>query len=121
MQFSVRRMLLAVAVAAATLGMLVLYAKRCGMFDSTDALAWWAVAIVTAFGVGGLVLVLHRRDFGRIVAAIVWVILGWVVGSMLSPDYPPRFAILGGVVGGIGFILVSWLDSPPTSPGKTHQ
>ena len=36
MQFSLRRMLLAVAVFAAILGMFVLYAKSRGMFDSTN-------------------------------------------------------------------------------------
>lgn len=104
---------------AAILGMFVLYAKTRGMFDSTsDPTAWWIAIIAAALGTGGMVLAGHRRDLGRILNASVWIVMGMIVGSMLSPDYPPMLAIPGGVVGGIICVLVSWLDRPPAPPPK---
>ncbi len=88
MQFSLRRMLLAVGVFAATLGTFSFYAKRCGMFGSaSDPTCWWLVVITVALGTGGLVLVLHRRDLGRTVEAMIWVVVGLIVGSMLSGPF----------------------------------
>ncbi len=111
-------MLLAVATFAAMLGMFVFYAKRRGMFDPTsDPTSWWVAIIAAAFGAGGLVLVVHRRDLHRVVHAMAWIVVGLIIGSMLSANHPPEFAIPGGVVGGIGCILVSWLDrlrAPPS-------
>ncbi|MGO9113429.1 MAG: hypothetical protein ACLP9L_29715 [Thermoguttaceae bacterium] len=112
MQFSLRRMLLAVAVFAASLGTLTLYAKSLGMFrPDYDPTWWWVAVIATAFGAGSLVLLGHRRDSGRILNTSVWIVAGLIVGSMLSPDYPPSFAIPSGVIGGTGCVLVTWLDS----------
>jgi hypothetical protein len=62
MQFSLRRMLLAVAVLVATLGTLTLHAKRLGVFRSESDPAWWWVAVTaTAFAAGGILLVGHRE------------------------------------------------------------
>lgn len=110
MQFSLRRMLLAVAAFAATLGLFVVYAKRFGMFRlDSDPTSWWVAIIVAAFGAASLVLVVHRRDLGRIGIAIAWIIVGLIVGAMFSNHDPPELAIPGGaVVGLIGCILSRW-------------
>ena len=110
MQFSLRRMLLAVAVFAAVLGTFSLYANRSGMLRSgNDLTCWWAAVIAAAFGSGGLLLVVHRHDLRRIRNAIAWIAVGLLLGSMLSANSPPELAIPGGaVVGLIGCILSRW-------------
>lgn len=122
MQFSLRRMLLAVAVVAATLGILTLYAKRAGMLCAESDPTWWWVAVTAmAFAVGGMLLVGHRRDLGRIVNASVWTIAGFFAAAMQSANgwlahaifyclgwigNSLVFAILGGLIGGvIGCVL----------------
>ena len=122
MQFSLRRMLLAVAFFAATLGTLVLYARSFGTFLSiNNATSWWIAVIAAAFGAGSLVLVGHRRDIGRIGKAIVWIFVGLFVGALLSANDPPELAIPGGAVGGIGCVLASWLDRLRTPPAKPQK
>ena len=119
MQFSLRRMLLAVAVFAAPLGTLTFHAKRFGMFHLKTAPTWWAVAIITACGAGSLTLVGHRRDLGRIGNVIVWIVAGLIVGSMLSANSPPEWAICGGVVGGLVRCILPRRPAPrPTPPSR---
>ena len=120
MQFSLRRLLFAVAVYAATLGVLTFYAERFGMLRSgSDATWWWATAIVTAFGMSGISLVVRRSDLRHIRNAIVWTIVGMIAGALLSADSPPEFAIPGGMVGGlVGCILFRRSPRPPTRPAR---
>ncbi len=88
MQFSLRRMLLAVALFAATVGTLTLYAKRLGTFRSdNDSTSWWAAVIAAALAVSGMLLVGPWRDLARIVNAAVWTILGYFAGAMLQGSY----------------------------------
>jgi hypothetical protein len=84
MQFSLRRILLAVVVFATILGMLDLYAMRFGMFRLTgDPTLWWSAIITAAFGAGSVVLAMHLRNLGRIINASVWAIAGFIAAAML--------------------------------------
>ncbi len=116
MQFSLRRMLLAVAAFAATLGTLTFHAKRLGMFRLETAPTWWAAAIVTAFGAGTLTLLGHRRDLVRIGNVIVWIVMGLLVGAMLSANNPPEFAIPGGLIGGLIRCILPRRPAPQPPP-----
>lgn len=134
MQFSLRRMLLAVAVSAATLGTFSLYAKRFGVVRSDNW--WWATVTVAASAIGAALLVGRRRDLGRIVNASVWTLLGFIAGATLRGNYwlvhalfflfgriPWLFddCILGGLIGWfIGCILFRWLW-PPRSPPHNNK
>jgi hypothetical protein len=101
-------MLAAVAAFAAVLGMFRLYAKRAGMFESGDNPSfWWIDVAVTAFVVGSLLLVEHRRDFRPIINAVVWAIVGLIIGAMSNPQQPIESAISGSVIGG----LIGWVVS----------
>jgi len=116
MQFSLRRMLLAVAVFAATIGVLTLNAKRWGMFRSeNDPTWWWVTATVTAFAASGMLLLVHRHDLRRIRNVIVWIAVGMLIGAILSANFPPECAIPGGAVGG----LIGCILSRPSHPLRT--
>ncbi len=107
-QFSLRRLLLAVAIFAAMLGMFKLHAKRAGMFESGgNSSLWWIDVAVTAFAASSLLLVEHRRDFIPVINAIVWSIVGFIVGWMFYPQQPLDSAISGGVICG----LIGWVVS----------
>jgi hypothetical protein len=56
------------------------------MFESGGNLSfWWIDVAATAFAMGSLLLVVHRRDFRPIIInAIVWAIMGSVIGAMFS-------------------------------------
>jgi hypothetical protein len=135
MQFSLRRMLLAVAVFAAILGTFSLYAKRFGMFRSDrDPTSWWVAVAAMAVAVSGILLVGHRRDLPRIVNACVWTSAGFIAAGMPSSSHWLDHAIfflsgripgllgdciLGGLLGWfIGCICSRWLYplSPSTPP-----
>jgi uncharacterized membrane protein YeaQ/YmgE (transglycosylase-associated protein family) len=97
-----------VAFFAAVLGMFRLYAERAGMFESDgNPSLWWIDVAVTAFAVGSLLLVEHRRDLRPIINAIIWAIVGSIVGSMFNPQQPLESAISGCVIGG----LIGWVVS----------
>lgn len=103
MQFSLRRLLLAVALFAATVGVLMLYAEHFGPFRSADdAAQWWVCALVTAIGASGTLLIVRRRDVLRIVRVALWTIAGLcVAGLFLSTGSPVEAAILSAVVVGV--------------------
>jgi hypothetical protein len=135
MQFSLRRMLFAVAAFAAALGLLTLHAKRFGMFrPDSDPTWWWVSVTAMAFATSGILLVGHRRDLPRVVNAGVWTILGFIAVIMLSGNHwldhaifylfgrIPGFlgdCILGGLIGWfLGCICFRWLHPPP--PRSSH-
>ncbi len=93
-------MLVAVALFAAILGMFSLYGKRSGMLDSDRDPTWWWIAVVAiAFAVSGMLLMGRRPDLLHFGTASLWAIGGVFVGSMLSANSQPEFAIPGGVIG----------------------
>jgi hypothetical protein len=135
MQFSLRRMLLAVAMFAVTLGILTLYARRAGMFRSdSDPTFWWVAVTAMAFAVSGTLLVGHRRDLGRIVNTSVWTIAGFIAAAMLNDHQWLDHAIfvlvgripglvggcvLGGLIGGcVGCIFFRGLRPPPARSSR---
>ena len=116
-QFSLRRMLLAVALFAAILGMCSLYGKRSGMFDSDrDATWWWLAVMAFAFAVSGILLVGRRPDVLHFGTASLWAIGGVFIGSMLSAHQQPEFAIPGGVIGCLAGSVVYHLCPPSRVP-----
>lgn len=134
MQFSLRRLLLAVFVFAGTLGLFMLYAKRLGLFCSDSDPTWWWVAVTaTASAASGTLLVGRRRDIGRIVNASVWAIVGFFTAAMLSDSQWFAYAIFylfGGRIGHslaypivgmlsgwfIGCVCFRWLHPLPPPP-----
>ncbi len=139
-QFSLRRMLLAIALFAATLGLFTLYARRAGMFrPDIDPTWWWLSVTATAFGMSGMLLVGRRRDLVCVGNAIVSTIAGLSVAALLSASFGERlawlifiicggrfgwltFTVLGGLLGWfIGCLLFRWVRSPAAPPRKAER
>jgi hypothetical protein len=120
MQFSLRRMSVAVALFATVFGTLFCYDKRQGMFRSdSDPTGWWVAVTALAVAVTGVLLVGHWRDLGRVLNASVWTAVGFFAGEMIEANHLlfmflgrtkwPVQCILGGLIGWcIGCILFRW-------------